>query len=250
MAYETNRFCWHGLQTTDPEQAKKFYPEVVGWTVEAVEMGGDVVAMFAAGPAPLCHVTKPPVAGVPSVWMNYLRVDDVDATLKAVEAAGGRVVSPGTDIPPGRFGVIASPTGAVLSVFHEADESAAQHHPGGEGSVHWTELHSQDLDADIAFLETVFGFDVGEMPIPDGGRYLLLKSGDDMRGGAMKAMMAEAPSSWLSWFHVADVDAAAERAKTNGGSVLGEPMDMAGVGRVVVCTDTTGAHFGLITPAG
>jgi hypothetical protein len=33
MAYETNRFCWHGALTTDVEKTKAFYTETIGWTV-------------------------------------------------------------------------------------------------------------------------------------------------------------------------------------------------------------------------
>ena len=62
--------------------------------------------------------------GVPSHWNNYLRVENVDESARSAEAAGGKVLVPGTDIPPGRFCVVASPSGATFSLFREADESA------------------------------------------------------------------------------------------------------------------------------
>lgn len=70
-----------------------------------------------------------------------------------------------------------------------------------------------------------------------------------MAGGLMPAMHAEAPSMWLSWLEISDVDAACERVKANGGALLSEPMDMHTVGRMAMAKDPTGAVFGLITPA-
>ena len=47
--------------------------------------------------------------------------DDVDASLAAVEAAGGRVVTPIEAYPGGRRFTFADPVGTVLGVFQTAD---------------------------------------------------------------------------------------------------------------------------------
>jgi len=45
-------------------------------------------------------------------------VEDVDETVKRVEALGGKVCVPPTDIPnTGRFAVINDPSGATLSIL-------------------------------------------------------------------------------------------------------------------------------------
>ena len=50
--------------------------------------------------------------------MTYFSVADVDATLKKVEALGGKVNMPVTDAGDiGRFSVITDPTGAVCTVI-------------------------------------------------------------------------------------------------------------------------------------
>ncbi|MEM6995134.1 MAG: VOC family protein [Myxococcota bacterium] len=248
MAYTTNRFCWHGLLTTDTDKAGAFYPEVLGWKAEEMEMGGETATMFSVGGVPIAHYMKPPMDGVPSHWANYLRVDDVDSLTKKVVENGGKVIAEPTDIPPGRFSVIASPSGAALCLFHEADENTAQHHPGGTGGVHWTELHSKDIDKDLAWLRSTFGFETQDVPMPD-GTYSMLMHGGERRGGAMKAMMEQAPSMWLTWFSVDNCDDALKRVTSNGGKTLSEAMDMPGVGRMAVVSDPTGGVFGVITPA-
>ncbi len=67
--------------------------------------------------------------------------------------------------------------------------------------------------------------------------------------GAMPGMNPGAPAFWLAWVAIDDVDAAAVRVTNNGGTVMGEPMDYPGVGRMVVAQDPAGVTFGLITPA-
>lgn len=248
MAYADRQFCWFGIISTDPAKARSFYASVLGWGVVEAPMGDATATMFTAGGVPFAHLSPPPVEGMPSHWTQFLRVDDVDATTKAAVANGGTLMSPPMDIPPGRFSVVATPSGAAISVFHEADYDQAQDHPGGVGGVHWTELHSGDLDADVAWLKASFGFEISEMPIPTGKYYVLTAAGEQA-GGAMQSFMPGAPPMWLSWVEVVDVDATAIKIGEHGGTVFGEPTDMPGVGRLVAASDPTGGVFGIITPA-
>lgn len=249
MAYINNKFCWHGCISTDVDKAKAFYTEVIGWSIVEAPMGDEVATMFAASDVPLAHVMTPPMDGVPSHWNNYLRVDDVDARTQAAVENGGTLLVPPNDIPPGRFSVVALPSGAMLSLFHEADEGTAVNHPGGDKSIHWVELHSTDIAKDVAWIQATLGLTIGEMPMPNGGTYYLLNDGDTQVGGAMQSMNEQAPAFFLAWVQVDDVDAAAERVTNHGGQLLGEPMDYPGVGRMIVATDPTGGVLGLITPA-
>ncbi len=248
MAFANNKFCWYGVISAETAKTQAFFTEVCGWGVETMQMGDEEATMFTAGGVPFAHLRAPSM-GEPGHINAYLRVTDVDAGAASAAANGGRVIVPPTDIPPGRFSVVASASGAVFTLFHEADEGTSHNHPGGAGSIHWTELHSSDLDADVAWLQAVAGFEIADMPMPNGMTYKLLKVGQDMAAGAMPGMQAGAPSFWLNWVQIDDVDAAAARVKNHGGQVMGDIMDMPGVGRMVVAADPTGVHFGLITPA-
>ncbi len=57
------------------------------------------------------------MVGVPAAWMACVAVEGVEATMSAVDGAGGRTLAPAQDIAIGRFGVFADPQGAVLAVF-------------------------------------------------------------------------------------------------------------------------------------
>ena len=248
MAYRNHEFCWHGIISTDVDRAKAFYSEVLGWGVQSVQMGDDMATMFTVADIPRCHLMAPPMEGVPSHWSNYLRVSSVDDTTSAAAANGGQMQVPPTDIPPGRFSVVTSPSGAMLSLFRESDDSA-RNAPGGEGAIHWTELHSKDIDADLAWLKATFGFTTEEMEMPDGMYYVLKNSDGEMAGGAMASQNPQAPAMWLTWVEVADVDACVDRIKNHGGNLLSPMIDVPNVGRMSVAQDPTGGVFGVITPA-
>jgi len=55
---------------------------------------------------------------VPSHWMAYINVDDVDALVSKVTELGGQILHGPQDIPTvGRFVIIQDPTGAAVSLF-------------------------------------------------------------------------------------------------------------------------------------
>jgi predicted enzyme related to lactoylglutathione lyase len=50
----------------------------------------------------------------------HIMVDDIVSTLKQIEAAGGRVLTPRTGIGPGgAFAVFADPAGAEFGLYEE-----------------------------------------------------------------------------------------------------------------------------------
>jgi predicted enzyme related to lactoylglutathione lyase len=105
----------------------------------------------------------------------------------------------------------------------------------------------EDPEAAAAFYGKVVGYSADTMEMPQ-GPYRILKNGESMRGGIMK-LPVDAPAHWLQYFQVDDCDAAVARAKSNGGEVLGEIMEVEGVGRFAHIRDPLGAHIGLIKPA-
>jgi hypothetical protein len=58
---------------------------------------------------------------MPPHWLVYFAVSDCDATVDKAKELGGAVFVPPTDIPPGRFAVLADPQGAMLAVMKLAE---------------------------------------------------------------------------------------------------------------------------------
>ena len=251
MVFDSNAFCWNGVVSTDADAARRFYAATIGWQAERHEFpNGDTSTMFVAGGVPRAHLRAPGHEKEPCAWTSYLRVDDVDLSTGEAAAAGGGVLMPPTEIPPGRMSIVTSPSGAVLCLFHERDEAEAENAPPGPGSRHWTELHSRDVEADLAWLVGVFGFEVEEMPIEGGDSYYMLNADDQPRAGLASAFKNEVAGLWLNWIEVEDVDAALDAATEHRGRRITEPSDWPGVGRMAMVADPTGAIFGVITPEG
>ena len=110
-------FHWNELLTSDPERAKRFYGEIIGWTYDGMPMpDGDTywVAMMGGKPAAgIFPTNRPAYKGLPEAWMSYLAVDDVDARVKKAVAAGAKLMKPIFDVPNvGRIAILTEPGGA------------------------------------------------------------------------------------------------------------------------------------------
>ena len=120
-------FCWNDLASTDAEAAKMFYTELFGWKLkESQDAGVDYSEIMVGGRemGGIYQMTAEQ-GNMPSHWMPYVAVDDVDASARRVEELGGKVCVPPTDIPnTGRFCVINDPTGATLSLITLTGRSA------------------------------------------------------------------------------------------------------------------------------
>jgi len=113
-------FCWHELLSADPDVDGPFFREVFGWTGSSQEMGPmGTYHLFLRGEGrQTAGMLKNPQPGVPSAWVPYIAVDDVDATAKRVGELGGKVWVAPQDIPDiGRFTVTSDPQGAMIAFF-------------------------------------------------------------------------------------------------------------------------------------
>lgn len=114
---------WIDLTVPNAENVKDFYAEVTGWKPEAVPMGDyNDYNMTANGEpkAGVCHKTGPN-ADLPSQWMIYINVPDLDKSVAAVEAKGGKLLSEIKSMGSyGRACYIEDPAGAVCSLFEPA----------------------------------------------------------------------------------------------------------------------------------
>ena len=116
------------------------------------------------------------------------------------------------------------------------------------GRFVWHDCNSTDPEKAKAFYTELFGWEL-EVWKPGEMDYAMIKAQDDMHGGFGQAQ-GGAPSHWLGHVIVEDTDAAAERARGLGATVLAGPMDIPEVGRMNVIRDPQGAVVSLFTPAG
>ena len=114
-------FCWNELVSRDVPVAEKFYTELLGWKTEDSGMAGMKYTIFKTpdkGVAGLMAMPAEVSPQVPSHWMSYVAVDDVDSLAEKTKELGGQIIHGPADIPNvGRFCIIQDPAGAVISLI-------------------------------------------------------------------------------------------------------------------------------------
>ncbi|WP_214402901.1 VOC family protein [Pseudonocardia lacus] len=103
------------LPATDVEESAAFYSTVFGWRLRRKE-DGRVSFDDGVGEVSGHWETGLPAAERPGLLVHVLVVD-VEATLEAVRAAGGRVVEAAHGAPPEVHALVADPAGNVIGVF-------------------------------------------------------------------------------------------------------------------------------------
>jgi predicted enzyme related to lactoylglutathione lyase len=134
---------WTDLTVPDAAGVRDFYEGVVGWTAHEHPMEGYSDYLMATEDGDpisgICY-RRGPNEDAPPVWLIYVRVADLEASLAAVIAGGGTVISG----PRQGFAVITDPAGASLALFdphHPTAEDADHEHDDDEHDGHG---HSHD----------------------------------------------------------------------------------------------------------
>ena len=109
------------------------------------------------------------------------------------------------------------------------------------------ELNTNDVAKAKSFFSKLFDWKMEDMPMDD-GTYTIINVGEGTGGGLMKHPMPGAPSMWLAYVLVDDIDAATRKVKELGGTVLKDKTEVKGMGWLAIIVDPTGAHLGLWKP--
>jgi hypothetical protein len=113
----------------------------------------------------------------------------------------------------------------------------------GHPFVH-VELMSSDVGKAKSFYGKLFDWTLEDMPMAD-TTYTLIKVGEGTGGGLMKNPMPGAPSMWVPYVLVDDLEAAKSKAKSMGATVLKDTTEVMDMGSFVIISDPTGAMLGL-----
>jgi uncharacterized protein len=128
LVNEPGTWTWNELVTTDVQGAIAFYGEVFGWGAETHGEGPSAYTEWKVGGSSMAGMMAKSdqiPAEVPPFWGVYFAVEDADRCVAEATGLGGSLMMAPMDIEPGRFAVLADPTGAVFSVI------AMKEQPGG-----------------------------------------------------------------------------------------------------------------------
>src|ERR1700730_11069435 len=124
-----NRVVHFEIEAEDLDRAKKFYSEAFGWKMEQMgdEFGGYVV-VTTGNPKEPGGINgglykTPGVKKEMNAFRCVVAVNSVDEAMKAVEAAGGKILGKKMDIPSVGLNVIVEdPEGNMFSLLQPAPD--------------------------------------------------------------------------------------------------------------------------------
>ncbi|RMI33019.1 VOC family protein [Nocardia stercoris] len=111
------------------------------------------------------------------------------------------------------------------------------------GDPCWVELFTRDTDRAIDFYGQLFGWTAEANP-DFGGYITFFKDGKSVAGGMRAPDENAGPQQWLVYL-AGNADTVVERARSRGGQVVVDPMDVGDLGRMAVLGDAAGAGVGV-----
>jgi predicted enzyme related to lactoylglutathione lyase len=115
------------------------------------------------------------------------------------------------------------------------------------GTFCWNEVLTTDVAKAESFYTKLFGWKTEKKDMGPMGTYTMFKSGNDYAGGMMQNPEPGAPSCWMSYIKVTNVDDSTKKAEKLGATVCVPPTDIPEIGRFSVIVDPAGASVGLFT---
>ncbi len=120
------------------------------------------------------------------------------------------------------------------------------------GYFHWNELMTNDVEKAKAFYTDAIGWTYTSMQMGDGPTYWVIVDGEAPIGGMFEMSGPDfegAPDHWMAYISVDDIDDRIAKAKAGGATIMREPFDVEGVGRIALLQQPGGAAIGWMTPA-
>jgi len=122
MAYTID---WVEIQTSDIETTSRFYQKLFGWKETKKEVvGGSQVCILDTGGEPrLRNLRRAGIVQGSEEKSHgivvYVRVENLEATLKKAMELGARLASPKTELPGGHSASFYDPSGNLMALYQD-----------------------------------------------------------------------------------------------------------------------------------
>ena len=243
-------FVWCDLSAFNADRAKNFYGQLLGWRFEEISQpdGTPYFIAFAAVGESAGIFNMPDKfqkMELPSFWMSYIEVSDIQATVERARERGGKVeFGPQAFGDNGSFALIRDPLGAGFTVYEGSDLSPRMT-DAASGHMAWNALYVSDAKLVMEFYANLLGWRISQDPlIPNSwiirdvkGQSIsaIEEQSDEMRGGYQY---------WGVHFAIRDVSKAKANLAALGGRVLAEEETTSA--RILAAQDVDGAAFYLV----
>jgi len=235
---------YFSINADDLARAKAFYERVLGWTLQAWGPPGYYEISIAGVATAGLHERHELVPGRrTNAFRTTFEVDDIDVTLAAVAANGGRVLMQPHPIENGpTVGYFEDTEGNVCGVGQYPRPRRRR----GPPTLRHFAINADDVGRGKAFYEHVFGWAFTPWGPPN--FYQVQNAGEGLRG-ALQERRALVPgeriNAFETTFEVADIRATLAAAAAWGGRMLMQPYFIEGVGEIGFFEDTEGNVCGV-----
>lgn len=115
-----SKFAWHDLTVENADEVKTFYEKVLDLRSEPVDMGGysdyNMINEDNEVVAGICH-KKGVNSNIPSQWMNYFTVKNIENKLKTAEELGAKIIVPLNPNSEYKMAIIQDIAGAFIALY-------------------------------------------------------------------------------------------------------------------------------------
>lgn len=113
LAKQDGNWIWQEIWTDNISQSQIFYQKLGDFKSTDKTMLGHSYSYLAINDQPAFGFVKKPNAEVPTTWVNYIKVSDINATVEKIELNGGHVLmAPTKEVRNGTVAIIRDPAGA------------------------------------------------------------------------------------------------------------------------------------------
>jgi uncharacterized protein len=244
---KTGEFCWINMITPQPQQAREFFSQLLGWTYfEMPGMGHgmkvdgrDIGAMFDQA-----HPNTPP--GTPPHIGVMVKVESATATAEKAKSLGGKV-SKSFDMGHLRMACCTDPLGAEIDIWEPVKAHGTDADSSKQGAPSWFELVTTDVNRSGKFYSSLFAWTPQTMPMPE-FNYTVFHLGGTPVAGMMPILprMGNMRPTWITYFTVTDIDNTAREAIRLGGKLPIPVQDIPNIGRFCGIASPQGVGFCVI----
>jgi len=221
----TNRFIWADLSTFNIQSAKRFYSQCFGWKYHEIAAG--YLSCQAQGSPAAGLYTMPEKfqsIGMPSFWMSYIQVNDIENIVRVAEQHGAKIeIKPQPAPGDGMIALIRDPAGAGFTCY-EGEDLGGRNNGNNPGCLVWNELHVSDLANVKSFYEKVFGWQVRATGVS--GRYEIFTSAEHSEPIAGIQVTSNDIKGdkeyWGVYFSVNNLSKAVKDIEKGGGQLVAE----------------------------
>jgi predicted enzyme related to lactoylglutathione lyase len=247
------RVIWHDLLTNDIDASQAFYGELFGWDFEEVPLS---LGLGRSSKYLLIRNQGRLIGGMVdtsrlsdeannSQWISVMSVNDVDAAVKAVAAAGGQIKTPPTGLNQrGTIAIVADSSGAVFAMletrYGDPEDLAAR-----PGDFFWDEVWTDDIGKATDFYTALAPFESVSRNTGE-ARYEALAISDEPMFGLLQDPIPELEPTWVPYIKVVDMSVL-ERVAAAGGVVALPAENRPLGGEVALILGPSGAGVALQT---